>query len=99
MPPASSGGVTMGEMLNMLEGYDTLPPFGSAGYVHLEVEIMRRAFVDRNRWLGDPDFVAMPLDPLLSKAYAASPRAHIDPHPPTPTPPVQNRGRQQLHTT
>jgi gamma-glutamyltranspeptidase/glutathione hydrolase len=99
MPPASSGGVTLGEMLNMLEGYDTLPPFGSAGYVHLEVEIMRRAFVDRNRWLGDPDFVAMPLDRLLSKAYAASLRADIDPHHATPTPPFQSGGDEQLETT
>src|SRR5437660_5843573 len=41
MPPASSGGVTMGEILNIMEGYHTLPPFGSAGYVHLEVEAMR----------------------------------------------------------
>src|SRR5437660_652847 len=57
MPPASSGGVTMGEILNIMEGYDTLPPFGSAGYVHLEVEAMRRAFMDRNHWLGDPDAV------------------------------------------
>ena len=99
MPPASSGGVTMGEMLNMLEGYDTLPPFGSAGYVHLESEIMRRAFVDRNRWLGDPDFVSMPLERLLSKSYAARLRADIDPHRATPTPPFQSGGDEQLETT
>src|SRR5213080_2707748 len=71
MPPASSGGVTMGEILNIMEGYDTLPPFGSAAYVHLEAEAMRRAFMDRNHWLGDPDFVEMPLERLLSKSYAA----------------------------
>ncbi len=99
MPPASSGGVTMGEMLNMLEGYDTLPPFGSAGYVHLETEIMRRAFIDRNHWLGDPDFVAMPLDRLLSKSYAASLRADIDPRRATPTPPAQGGGDELLETT
>ena len=99
MPPASSGGVTMGEMLNMLEGYDTLPPFGSAGYVHLETEIMRRAFIDRNHWLGDPDFVAMPLDRLLSKSYAASLRADIDPRHATPTPPAQSGGDERLETT
>src|SRR6266571_1918367 len=75
MPPPSSGGVTMGEMLNMLEGYDTIPAFGTAGYVHLLTEVMRRAFIDRNRWLGDPDFVDMPLDRLLSKSYAATLRA------------------------
>jgi len=99
MPPASSGGVTMGEMLNMLEGYDTLPPFGSAGYVHLETEIMRRAFIDRNHWLGDPDFVSMPLDRLLSKSYAASLRADIDPRHATPTPPAQSGGDELLETT
>src|SRR5256884_1549445 len=79
MPPAGSGGVRRGEILNILEGYDTLPPFGSAGYVHLETEAMRRAFMDRNHWLGDPDFVTMPLERLLSKSYAAQLRAEIDP--------------------
>ena len=54
MPPASSGGVTMGEILNIMEGYDPLPPFGSPALVHLEAEAMRRAFTDRNTWLGDP---------------------------------------------
>src|SRR6266581_1681983 len=87
MPPPSSGGVTMGEMLNMLEGYDTIPAFGTAGYVHLLTEAMRRAFIDRNRWLGDPDFVDMPLDRLLSKSYAATLRSQIDPTHATPTPP------------
>ena len=99
MPPASSGGVTMGEILNILEGYDTLPPFGSAGYVHLETEAMRRAFIDRNRWLGDPDFVSMPLDRLLSKSYAAQLRAEIDPRKATPTPPFAAGGDESLETT
>src|SRR3989475_5422769 len=99
MPPASSGGVTMGEILNILEGYDTLPPFGSAGYVHLETEAMRRAFIDRNRWLGDPDFVSMPLDRLLSKSYAARLRAEIDPHNATPTPPFAAGGDESLEST
>src|SRR5256885_17033136 len=78
----------MGEILNIMEGYDTLPPFGSAGYVHLEVEAMRRAFMDRNHWLGDPDFVDMPLERLLSKSYAAELRAQILPDRATPTPPL-----------
>lgn len=86
MPPASSGGVTMGEILNIMEGYDTLPPFGSAGLLHLEAEAMRRAFMDRNRYLGDPDFVEMPLERLLSKSYAAQLRREIDPRKATPTP-------------
>src|SRR6266480_2276152 len=98
MPPASSGGVTMGEILNILEGYDTLPPFGSAGYVHLETEAMRRAFMDRNHWLGDPDFVSMPLNRLLSKSYAAQLRSHIDPTHATPTPPNAATS-EGMHTT
>ena len=89
MPPSSSGGVTMAEILNIMEGFDTLPAFGSARYLHLEAEAMRRAFMDRNRWLGDPDFVSMPLERLLSKSYAAELRAQILPDRATPTPPFQ----------
>ncbi len=98
MPPSSSGGVTMGEILNILEGYDTLPAFGTAAYVHLVTEAMRRAFIDRNRWLGDPDFVDMPLDRLLSKSYAATLRSQIDPQHATPTPPL-TAGGEAMHTT
>ncbi|HEV2670716.1 MAG TPA: gamma-glutamyltransferase, partial [Gemmatimonadales bacterium] len=92
MPPPSSGGVTMGEMLNILEGYDTIPAFGTPEYVHLLTETMRRAFIDRNRYLGDPDFVDMPLERLLSKAYADSLRLQIDPQHATPTPPATSGG-------
>ncbi|HYU00946.1 MAG TPA: gamma-glutamyltransferase [Gemmatimonadales bacterium] len=99
MPPASSGGVTLGEILNIMEGYDTLPPFGSSGYVHLEAEAMRRAFMDRNHWLGDPDFVDMPLERLLSKSYAAELRAQILPDHATPTPPVTTSGNEGTETT
>jgi gamma-glutamyltranspeptidase/glutathione hydrolase len=77
MPPASSGGVTMGEIFNILEGYDPLPRFGTSELLHLEAEAMRRAFTDRNIHLGDPAFVTMPLDRLLSKEYAATLRAQI----------------------
>src|SRR6059036_1900322 len=98
MPPASSGGVTLGEILNIMEGYDTLPPFGSPGYVHLEAEAMRRAFIDRNHWLGDPDFVQMPIERLLSKSYAASLRSEIDLQHATPTPPSVTTGGA-VHTT
>ncbi len=79
MPPASSGGVTLGEILNIMEGYDPLPPFGSPALLHREAEAMRRAFTDRNEFLGDPAFVQMPLDRLLSKQYADSLRETIDP--------------------
>ena len=99
MPPPSSGGVTMGELLNILEGYDSLPRFGTPAYVHLVAEAMRRAFIDRNRYLGDPDFVQMPLDRLLSKEYAATLRAQIDPQHATPTPPTTTEGSEAMHTT
>ena len=99
MPPASSGGVTMAEIFNILSGYDSLPAFGSTRYVHLEAEAMRRAFIDRNQWLGDPDFVKMPLERLLSAAYAGQLRAQIQPDRATPTPPFQARPPESGQTT
>ncbi len=80
MPPPSSGGVAMVEMLNILEGYD-LKSMGhnSADYLHVLTEAMRRAYADRAEFLGDPDFnESMPLDKLMDKAYAATLRASID---------------------
>ena len=77
MPPASSGGVTMGEILNVMEAFGPLPPFGSATLIHREAEAMRRAFTDRNTYLGDPAFVQNPTERLLSKEYAADLRRQI----------------------
>jgi gamma-glutamyltranspeptidase/glutathione hydrolase len=77
MPPASSGGVTMGQILNIMEGFGALPPFGSAALLHREAEAMRRAFIDRNRYLGDPAFVQNPIGRMLSKQYAAELRSQI----------------------
>lgn len=79
-PPPSSGGTTLCEILNVLEGYD-LKALGyhSAATVHYLAEAMRHAFIDRNTYLGDPAFVHNPLPRLLSKAYAAQIRAVIDP--------------------
>ncbi|MHA6896141.1 gamma-glutamyltransferase [Ralstonia pseudosolanacearum] len=79
-PPPSSGGVVICEMLNILEGY----PLKDLGYhsaqaVHYQIEAMRHAYVDRNSYLGDPDFVKNPLDRLLDKHYAEKIRAVIDP--------------------
>jgi gamma-glutamyltranspeptidase/glutathione hydrolase len=79
-PPPSSGGVVMCEMLNILEGY----PLKELGYrsaqaVHYQIEAMRHAYVDRDSYLGDPDFVKNPLDRLLDKGYAEKIRAVIDP--------------------
>jgi gamma-glutamyltranspeptidase/glutathione hydrolase len=73
MPPPSSGGVTMGQILNIVESFD-LASFGwlSADHVHVAVEAMRRAYADRNFFLGDPDFVEIPMGRLLSQAYADS---------------------------
>ena len=85
MPPASSGGVTMGEILNIMEGFSPLPRFGSAALIHREAEAMRRAFTDRNTYLGDPAFVRNPIDRLLSKQYAADLRRQIG-EPASPTP-------------
>jgi gamma-glutamyltranspeptidase/glutathione hydrolase len=80
MPPPSSGGVAMIEMLNMLENFDLKAKgFGSPAATHLEIEAMRRAYLDRARFLGDPDFVQMPLTRLLSKDYARTLAATIDP--------------------
>jgi len=77
MPPASSGGVTMGEILNIMEGWPTLPAFGTGELLHRETEAMRQAFTDRNMYLGDPAFLDMPLARLLSKSYADSIRSGI----------------------
>ncbi|MCU0621447.1 MAG: gamma-glutamyltransferase [Gemmatimonadales bacterium] len=76
MPPASGGGITLLQALNILEGF-TLPRPGSADLAHLQVEALRRAFLDRNALLGDPAFVAMPVEQLISKPYAAQQRAGI----------------------
>lgn len=79
MPPASSGGTTLTQMLNIVEGFD----LGAAGWhsaetIHLAVEAMRRAYADRNYYLGDTDFVEVPLAMLTSRAHADSLRQSID---------------------
>jgi gamma-glutamyltranspeptidase/glutathione hydrolase len=80
MPPPSSGGVALIEMLNMLEGYplDRLS-HNSATYLHLITEIMKHAFADRAQYLGDPDFVKAPISMLISKDYATQLRERISP--------------------
>jgi len=79
-PPPSSGGVIICEILNVLEGYPLKDwGFRSAQAVHYQIEAMRHAYVDRNSYLGDPDFVKNPLGRLLSKDYAAKIRAAIAP--------------------
>ena len=79
-PPPSSGGVVICEILHVLEGYPLKElGFRSAQAVHYQIETMRHAYVDRNSYLGDPDFVQMPIARLLDKEYAARIRATIDP--------------------
>ena len=79
-PPPSSGGVVICEIFNILEGYPLKDlGFRSAQAVHYQIEAMRHAYVDRNSYLGDPDFVKNPLDRLLDKAYAEEIRSVIDP--------------------
>ncbi len=79
-PPPSSGGVVICEILNVLEGYPLKDlGFRSAQSVHYQIEAMRHAYVDRNSYLGDPDFVKNPLDRLLDKGYAEKIRGVIDP--------------------
>ncbi|UVK38877.1 gamma-glutamyltransferase [Mesorhizobium sp. AR10] len=79
-PPPSSGGVIICEILNVLEGYPlSYLGAGSAETVHVMVEAMRYAYVDRNSALGDPDFVDNPVSKLLDKSYAKDIREKIDP--------------------
>jgi len=80
MPPPSSGGVAMIEMLNILERYDLKSMgAGSSQSIHVMVEAMRRAFADRAQFLGDPDFVKVPVAGLVSRKYADKLAATIDP--------------------
>ncbi|MGU9812521.1 gamma-glutamyltransferase [Pseudomonas sp. LF052] len=79
-PPPSSGGVVICQIMNILEGY----PMADLGYhsaqgLHYQIEAMRHAYVDRNSYLGDPDFVKNPIAHLLDKDYAAKLRAAIEP--------------------
>jgi gamma-glutamyltranspeptidase/glutathione hydrolase len=79
VPPPSAGGVALLQCLNVLEDYD-VPEMGfnSSRYVHHVAEALRRAFADRVRWLGDPEFVKdMPVERLISKEYAAALRKTI----------------------
>ncbi|MBS2014184.1 MAG: gamma-glutamyltransferase [Deltaproteobacteria bacterium] len=93
MPPPSSGGVTLAMMGHILEGV----PLGKMGHgspeaIHYTVEAMRRAFAARNMKLGDPDFVKMPVDTLLSDAWANGQRATISPEKATPSKDVLTDG-------
>jgi gamma-glutamyltranspeptidase/glutathione hydrolase len=102
MPPPSSGGVELIEMLNILEGFD-LAHADEVQELHLLVESMKRAYADRALFLGDPDKVKAPVAKLISKDYAATWRATIDQERATPASAiraggtVQHEGRNTTH--
>lgn len=85
-PPPSSGGVHILQMLNILEGYP-LQEMGhnSAAYIHHLTESMKLAYADRSEYLGDPDYVPVPVTALTSKGYAKKQRALIDSEKATPS--------------
>lgn len=100
MPPSSSGGATLGMILNIMEGFGPLPPFGSTALLHRESEAMRRAFTDRNHFLADPDFEKLTMLPnMLSKKYAAKARASINLTQATPTRPFDPSIKDGPNTT
>ena len=87
MPPASSGGITITETLNMLEAIGPASPWGSTRWAHIMASVYQRAFIDRNSKIADPAFVKVPMDELTSKEYARKLARTIDPARRTPTPP------------
>ena len=99
-PPPSSGGVIICEILNVLEGYPlSYLGYDSAETVHVMVEAMRHAYVDRNAALGDPDFIDNPVSKLLDKAYAAKIRDEIDPYRAGVSKELMPKGMGESHET
>ncbi len=102
-PPSSSGGIALLEMLGILEGtgYEK-GGAGSASAIHFAAEVMRRAYADRNEYVGDPAFVKVPIAGLLDPAYLAKLRASIDPERATPSDrirPGKPVGSESMETT
>src|SRR5207302_2178675 len=85
-PPSSSGGIALLEMLGIPDGsgYEK-GGAGSAFTIHYLAEAMRRAYADRNEYVGDPDFVKVPIAGMLDKTYLTKLRASIDPERSTPS--------------
>ena len=105
MPPPSSGGVLLVQMLNVLSGFPLQKlGFQTPGATHILTETLRRAFRDRARYLGDTDFVSVPVERLISPAYAEDVRAKIDVSkatpsqgiPQTPTGPLESTSTTHL---
>jgi len=103
MPPPSSGGVHLVQMLNVLEGFDLRElQHNSAAYLHVLTETMKRAYADRSKHLGDPDFHDVPVAELTSRAYAEQIREGIDRERATPSAqiaPVLEFPRESTQTT
>jgi gamma-glutamyltranspeptidase/glutathione hydrolase len=102
-PPSSSGGIALLEMLGILEGtgYEK-GGAGSASAIHYQAEAMRRAYADRNEYVGDPDFVKVPIAGLLDPPYLSKLRASIDPERATPSDAVKPGkpvGSESMETT
>ena len=104
MPPPSSGGIHLIQILNILEAFDIAAMgHNSAASVHLATEAMKFAYADRSWYLGDPAFWKVPVDGLTSKAYAAEIRRRIDPDTARtadeigPGDPKANEGRNTTH--
>ena len=99
-PPPSSGGITLCEMLQVLEGYPLKAMgFHSSGAVHVMTEAMRHAYRDRNTYLGDPAFVDNPTSRLLSAQYTQAIRAQIKPDRATPSTALQGLAGAEEHAT
>jgi gamma-glutamyltranspeptidase/glutathione hydrolase len=99
MPPSSSGGTTVTEILNILEAYGPPRRFGSAEEIHAVASASQRAFIDRNSKLGDPAFVTVPLAQLTSKAYARTVAKRISRNRADPTPHFATGVREGNETT
>jgi gamma-glutamyltranspeptidase/glutathione hydrolase len=99
-PPPSSGGIVLAEMLNILSGYD-LAKRDRVHRTHLIIEAMRRGYRDRAAYLGDPDYIDMPVRELTSPLYAAGLRASIHPEKATPSAmlPGYMAPNESMHTT
>jgi gamma-glutamyltranspeptidase/glutathione hydrolase len=99
MPPSSSGGITIGEALNILEPFGPLPRFGTTSHVHLLAASLQLAFVDRNAKLGDPAFVSVPVNQLLSKEYGLQLQRTISMDRHIPTTQLASVAREGTETT
>jgi len=103
MPPPSSGGIAVLQMLEMLEPFDLKQMgFQTAASIHLITEVMSRAFADRARYLGDPDFYPVPVTELLDPAYLSGHLANFSAGQHTPSENIQERipvAAESLETT